>query len=287
MCTPAIGSIPVAFKFSFSFSIFHSFSSSLLSSLSRVAFLLSPFLLLPVRRPESYFPAIFPAACNSPSPSELNQSFQFEAVAIFCSDIGAERGKMASQSGASRRSISSSTRRASESGAPRKSISSSRPLALAGERTVKSLRLTKALTVPETTTVYEACRRMAARRVDALLLTDSNALLCGILTDKDIAARVIAKEINLEETPVSKVMTRNPVFVLSETLAAEALQKMVQGKFRHLPVVENGEVLALLDIAKCLHDAIARMERAAEKGKAIAAAVEGVEKHWGTSGSAL
>ena len=45
-----------------------------------------------------------------------------------CSDIGAERGKMASQSGASRRSISSSTRRASESGAPRKSISSSRPL---------------------------------------------------------------------------------------------------------------------------------------------------------------
>lgn len=55
------------------------------------------------------------------------------------------------------------------------------------------------------------------------------------------------------------------------------------GKFRHLPVVENGEVIALLDIAKCLYDAIARMERAAEKGKAIAAAVEGVEKHWGTS----
>ena len=55
---------------------------------------------------------------------------------------------------------------------------------LTGERTVKSLRLSKALTVPETTTVYEACRRMTARRVDALLLTDSNALLCGILTDK-------------------------------------------------------------------------------------------------------
>nr|GMC53301.1 CBS domain-containing protein CBSCBSPB5-like [Ipomoea batatas] len=88
------------------------------------------------------------------------------------------------------------------------------------------MRLSKALTVPDTTTVYEACRRMAARRVDALLLTDSNALLCGI---------------------------------------------------------ENGEVIALLDIAKCLYDAIARLERAAEKGKAIVAAVEGVEKHWGAS----
>lgn len=59
------------------------------------------------------------------------------------------------------------------------------------------------------------------------------------------------------------------------------------GKFRHLPVVENGEVIALLDIAKCLYDAIARMERAAEKGKAIAAAVEGVEKNWGTSTTGL
>ncbi|GLU12692.1 hypothetical protein SLE2022_293540 [Rubroshorea leprosula] len=200
--------------------------------------------------------------------------------------------KMASLAGSSRKSLSlsnSSTlkkKTSSESGGPdsaRKSLTASRPMGLTGERTVKRLRLSKALTVPEHTSIYEACRRMAARRVDALLLTDSNALLCGILTDKDIATRVIAHEINLEETPVSKVMTRNPVFVLSDTLAVEALQKMVQGKFRHLPVVENGEVIALLDIAKCLYDAIARMERAAEKGKAIAAAVEGVEKNWGTS----
>ncbi|GJW51416.1 CBS domain-containing protein CBSCBSPB1-like protein [Tanacetum coccineum] len=163
------------------------------------------------------------------------------------------------------------------------SLSISRSMGLTGERTVKRLRLSKALTVPETTSIYEACRRMAARKVDALLVTDSNSLLCGIFTDKDIATRVIAREIDFENTPVSKVMTRNPVFVLADTLAVEALQKMVQGKFRHLPVVEHGQVIALLDIEKCLYDAIARMERAAEKGKAIAAAVEGVEKHWGSS----
>ncbi|KAB2073027.1 hypothetical protein ES319_A07G057300v1 [Gossypium barbadense] len=186
----------------------------------------------------------------------------------------------------SRSSFSSARRKALENGRSdsiRKLLPSPRPTGLAGERTVKKLRLSKALTVPESTTIYEACRRMAARKVDALLLTDSNALLCGILTDKDIVTRVIAQELNMEETPVSKVMTKNPVFVLSDTLAVEALQKMVQGKFRHLPVVQNGEVIALLDIAKCLYDAIARMERAAEKGKAIAAAVEGVEKNWGTS----
>jgi len=53
-----------------------------------------------------------------------------------------------------------------------------------GERTVKKLKLSKALTIPEGTTVFDACRRMAARRVNAVLLTDANALLSGIVTDK-------------------------------------------------------------------------------------------------------
>ncbi|CAJ1937491.1 unnamed protein product [Sphenostylis stenocarpa] len=142
----------------------------------------------------------------------------------------------------------------------RKSFHSPRTV---GERTVKSLRLSKALTVPETTTVYEACRRMATRKVDALLLTDSNALLCGILTDKVTTT------------------TDSIIGFLFATLINKKEEKDLR-RFRHLPVVENGEVVAILDIAKCLNDAIARMERAAEKGKAIAAAVEGIEKHWGT-----
>ncbi|KAI8029555.1 CBS domain-containing protein CBSCBSPB3 [Camellia lanceoleosa] len=164
--------------------------------------------------------------------------------------------------------------------------SSPKQTPVGGERTVKKLRLSKALTIPEGTTVSDACRRMAARRVDAVLLTDANALLSGIVTDKDIATRVIAEELRPEQTIISKVMTRNPIFVNSDSLAIEALQKMVQGKFRHLPVVENGEVIALLDITKCLYDAISRMEKAAEQGSAIAAAVEGVERQWGSNFSA-
>uniref|UniRef100_A0A453K842 CBS domain-containing protein n=1 Tax=Aegilops tauschii subsp. strangulata TaxID=200361 RepID=A0A453K842_AEGTS len=155
------------------------------------------------------------------------------------------------------------------------------PKHLPGERTVKKLRLSKALTIPEGTTVYDASRRMAARRVDAVLLTDAQGLLSGIVTDKDISTRVIAEGLRVEQTIMSKIMTRNPTYVTADSLAIEALQKMVQGKFRHLPVVENGEVMAMLDIAKCLYDAIARLEKAAEQGSAIAAAVEGVERQLG------
>ncbi|MBA0557270.1 hypothetical protein Golob_014348 [Gossypium lobatum] len=115
---------------------------------------------------------------------------------------------------------------------------------------------------------------MAARRVNAVLLTDSNALLSGIVTDKDVATRVIGEGLKPEQTVVSKIMTPSPIFVSADSLAIEALQKMVQGKFRHLPVVENGEVIAMLDITKCLYDAISRMEKAVEQGNAIASSVD-------------
>lgn len=175
-------------------------------------------------------------------------------------------------------------KKSSENGSTSSSKPTSPPSSVVGgERTVKKLRLSKALTIPEGTTVSDACRRMAARRVDAVLLTDSNALLSGIVTDKDIAARVIAEELRPDQTLVSKIMTRNPTFVASDTSALDALQKMVQGKFRHLPVVENGEVIAILDITKCLYDAISRMEKAAEQGSVLAAAVEG---QWGNNSNA-
>jgi len=128
---------------------------------------------------------------------------------------------------------------------------------------------------------------MAARRVDAVLLTDVNGLLSGIVTDKDIATRVIAEGLRVKQTIISKIMTRSPLYVTPDTLAIEALQKMVQGKFRHLPVVEDGEVTAMLDIAKCLYDAISRLDKAAEQGSALAAAVEGVERQLGGNVSGL
>lgn len=52
---------------------------------------------------------------------------------------------------------------------------------------MKRLRLSKALFISEGTTVSEACRRLAARRVDAVLLTDANEFLSGIVTAKVVS----------------------------------------------------------------------------------------------------
>ncbi|RZC81502.1 hypothetical protein C5167_044089 [Papaver somniferum] len=53
-----------------------------------------------------------------------------------------------------------------------------------GLKTVKKLSLLKSLTIPGGMTISDACQRMSARRVDAVLLTDANALFSGISTDK-------------------------------------------------------------------------------------------------------
>ncbi|CAM6010757.1 unnamed protein product [Sphagnum balticum] len=78
----------------------------------------------------------------------------------------------------------------------------------AGDRTVKRLiRLSKkALTIPDIATVADACPRMATRRVDAALFTDSNAIIYGIITDKDVAMRVVAEGLKPEETDLSKTL---------------------------------------------------------------------------------
>ncbi|XP_058768512.1 CBS domain-containing protein CBSCBSPB2-like isoform X6 [Vicia villosa] len=75
---------------------------------------------------------------------------------------------------------------------------------------------------------------MAARRVDAVLLPDSNALLSGIMTDKDIATRVIAEGLWLDQKMVSKVMTRNTLFVTSDTLAIEPFKRWSKSAHTHL-----------------------------------------------------
>lgn len=56
-----------------------------------------------------------------------------------------------------------------------------------------------------------------------------NLSLVACIGDQDIAIRVIAEGLRPEQTIVSKIMTRNPIFVTSDSLAIEALQKMIQG----------------------------------------------------------
>merc|ERR1712037_728932 len=114
--------------------------------------------------------------------------------------------------------------------------------------------------------ILSVCQILSIKRSDAALIVDSRGSLVGILTDIDITLRVVAKNLNPSLTLVSKVMTINPKMVSMDDFAMDALAIMMDNHFRHLPVVNKKcEVVGLLDIAKCLNDAIEKLELIEEK----------------------
>jgi CBS domain-containing protein len=129
-------------------------------------------------------------------------------------------------------------------------------------RTVESLRPKPGLALDPAMTVAEAARKMLAANSDCALVVSASAELKGILTDTDVTHRLLAPGLDPEKTLVSEVMTASPQCVRSSENAVDALCTMVERRFRHLPVLDaHGAVVGVLDIAKCLYDAISRLER--------------------------
>ncbi|CAO3590826.1 unnamed protein product [Absidia cylindrospora] len=148
--------------------------------------------------------------------------------------------------------------------------------------TVSALRPTQALTVKEHLLVIEASQLMAAKRGDCVLVVDENDHLSGIFTAKDIAYRVVAANgVDPRTTTVADIMTKMPMCVTADTSATDALNLMVSRGFRHLPVCnEEGDIFGLLDITKCLYEALDKMERAFGSSQKLYDALQGVEREW-------
>lgn len=101
------------------------------------------------------------------------------------------------------------------------------------------------LELPANATVQEAVQGMAERNVHSVLVTDGGSLT-GIFTSTDLVMKVVAVGLRPSLTALSEVMTRDPETVSPGFNAIEALHRMHDGRFRHLPVVENGKVVGIL-----------------------------------------
>jgi CBS domain-containing protein len=102
------------------------------------------------------------------------------------------------------------------------------------------------LTLPPDATVKEACRRMRDRRVGAVLVTGDDRRLVGIFTGRDAVHRVLAEGRSAARTELSAVMTRDPTTMPPGKTAIEALRLMEDGRYRHLPIVDDGKVVGIV-----------------------------------------
>ena len=101
------------------------------------------------------------------------------------------------------------------------------------------------LELPPQATVREAAQRMARREVRSALVMEEGKLL-GIFTGTDLIGRVVALGLDPDKTLLNRVMTKNPETISAGESAVEALRRMQQGHFRHLPVVDDGKVVGIL-----------------------------------------
>ena len=122
------------------------------------------------------------------------------------------------------------------------------------ERTVlQSMSQRHVLSLPPTATVHEAACQMTHANCGSVLVIDSAGTMLGIVTERDLMTRVLAKALDPATTPVSKVMTRGPHCVGPDMLVADAVLIMIERGFRHLPIVtDTGRILGVFSARDAL-----------------------------------
>jgi CBS domain-containing protein len=95
--------------------------------------------------------------------------------------------------------------------------------------------------------VYDALEFLEDKNLGALVVVE-NGKLVGIFTERDYARKVILKGRASKETLVRDVMTERPVFVTPNSTIEECMQLMSDKWIRHLPVLENDQLVGVISI---------------------------------------
>lgn len=102
------------------------------------------------------------------------------------------------------------------------------------------------------TPVTACVRTMTAEKIGALIVMDGERLI-GIFTERDALNKVLAAGLDPVSTKVSEVMTKDPYCIPPTTTVGEAMALVTKRRFRHLPIVENGKVLAVISSGDLTH----------------------------------
>ena len=114
------------------------------------------------------------------------------------------------------------------------------------ERTVfQSITRKRVVSVTPQATVRDAARVMTGANFTSVLVVEPPDRLLGILTERDLVTRVLAKGLNPDTATVREVMTANPICVPPETKVSDAVVLMLERGFRHLPLMSGDKVLGV------------------------------------------
>ena len=99
--------------------------------------------------------------------------------------------------------------------------------------------------IEPTATVEDAAKKMAEKRIGALLVLRSEKLV-GILTERDVLNQIVAKGACAKDVQVHEIMTTDVVVIGPTRTIRDAMRVVTEKRLRHLPIVKDGRILGML-----------------------------------------
>lgn len=124
------------------------------------------------------------------------------------------------------------------------------------------------MTVKSSMLVSDAAKLLAENRIGTVVVSDDGESADGILSERDIVRELGNSGSGCLSQPVSAYMTSNLVTCTSEDSVQDVLSRMTEGRFRHMPVVEDGKLVGIITLGDAVKAQLAElaMEKDALQG---------------------
>lgn len=118
--------------------------------------------------------------------------------------------------------------------------------------------------IEPTADLAAAAKLLSTHRIGAVLIRGAGGRLAGILSERDIVRAISEHGAAALALPVGQVMTRNVTTCGEGDSIADIMERMTAGKFRHMPVMTDGQVVGLVSIGDVVKQRVEEIERDAE-----------------------
>ena len=109
-----------------------------------------------------------------------------------------------------------------------------------------------------------AVKLLSTHRIGAVVIRGAGGRLGGILSERDIVRAISEHGAAALTLPVSQVMTRNVATCGEDDSIASIMERMTEGKFRHMPVLAKGELIGLVSIGDVVKQRVGEIEQESE-----------------------
>jgi CBS domain-containing protein len=127
-------------------------------------------------------------------------------------------------------------------------------------KAILSRKGNEVITIEPSADLAAAIKVLAERRIGALVVRGRPHGVAGILSERDIVHALAARSVAALEERVDRVMTRKVFTCVEADTVAHIMERMTEGKFRHVPVVDDGKLIGIVSIGDVVKYRLGQVE---------------------------